>query len=375
MESLDFDESWAVIRDLLPKDLEGIARETGLVRRLRGFEDVEVLVRLLMMHGSGLSLEQTALRAAEHGLAQTTAVALHARLKSSAAFFERLCALAQEKLREHLGESRWPEGWKFRAVDATEVSEPGPTGSTWRVHYSLRLPDLVCDHFMVSDTSKGESLKHWKIAADEVVLADRAYSHREAIASLLEGGGHFVVRLNSGLFPLEDAKGRAVKLPALLKGLKLGQAKSWTLFFVGGAERREVRLCAVKKSPQACEIARRKARRRSQRDGCVLQDDTLFLADYVLILTNLNSSFWNDRKVLELYRCRWQIELAFKRLKSLLHLGHLPKKDPATSQAWMHLKLLLALLIEKLHYQAELFFPWGYDLCSDQPLARLSGSR
>jgi hypothetical protein len=110
VQSLDFDESWGIMRDLLPEDLEGVARETGLVRRLRGFSDVEALVRLLMMHGSGLSLEQTALRAAEHGLAQTTAAALHGRLKCSGAFFERLCALMQGKLREHLGPCSWPEG-------------------------------------------------------------------------------------------------------------------------------------------------------------------------------------------------------------------------------------------------------------------------
>jgi hypothetical protein len=365
VQNLDFDESWRIMRDLLPEDLEGVARETGMVRRLRGFSDVEALVRLLMMHGSGLSLEQTALRAAEHGLAKTTAVALHGRLKCSGKFFERLCTLMQEKLREHLGPCRWPEGWKFRAVDATEVREPGPTGSTWRVHYSLRLPDLVCDHFVVSDASRGESLKHWNIAADEVILADRGYSHREAIAGLLEGGGHFVVRLNSGLFPLEDAKGRAVNLPQQLRALKVGKAKSWKLFFRSGQNRYAVRLCAVKKSPQASEISRQKARRRSQRDGAAIQADTLLLADYVLVLTNLDPDPWDDRKVLELYRCRWQVELAFKRLKSLLHLGHLPKRDPSTAKAWMHLKLLLALLIEKLHLQSELFFPWGYELRAD----------
>jgi hypothetical protein len=36
-----------------------------------------------------------------------------------------------------------------------------------------------------------------------------------------------------------------------------------------------------------------------------------------------------------LYRSRWQIELAFKRMKSLMGLGHLPKKDPVSCRAWL----------------------------------------
>ena len=48
----------------------------------------------------------------------------------------------------------------------------------------------------------------------------------------------------------------------------------------------------------------------------------------------------------------------WKRLKGLLKLGHLPKNYPNRRGAWMQLKLLLALVIEKLYYHAR-FFPWG----------------
>jgi hypothetical protein len=68
---------------------------------------------------------------------------------------------------------------------------------------------------------------------------------------------------------------------------------------------------------------------------------------------------WSAAQVLELYRCRWQIELAFKRLKSLLQLGQLPKQDPASARAWLQLKLLLALLIERLCHQARFFSRLG----------------
>ena len=47
-----------------------------------------------------------------------------------------------------------------------------------------------------------------------------------------------------------------------------------------------------------------------------------------------------------LYRLRWQIELAFKRLKSLLRIDRLPAKGDALASTWLHAHLLFALLID-----------------------------
>ena len=48
-----------------------------------------------------------------------------------------------------------------------------------------------------------------------------------------------------------------------------------------------------------------------------------------------------------LYRLRWQIELAFKRWKSLAGLERLPAKDPALARSWIYARLIAALLAEK----------------------------
>ena len=66
------------------------------------------------------------------------------------------------------------------------------------------------------------------------------------------------------------------------------------------------------------------------------------------------------RDVLELYRYRWQIELAFKCLKQLLKLGRLPHKAPEVAQAWILAKLVVALLLETLYRNARAISPWGY---------------
>jgi IS4 transposase len=51
--------------------------------------------------------------------------------------------------------------------------------------------------------------------------------------------------------------------------------------------------------------------------------------------------------ILQLYRLRWQIELLFKRFKSLLGLGDLPAKQRNLARSWILSKLILALLVER----------------------------
>jgi IS4 transposase len=75
------------------------------------------------------------------------------------------------------------------------------------------------------------------------------------------------------------------------------------------------------------------------------------------------------QSVLDLYRIRWQIEMKFKTLKSVLHLGTVPVRTDAALQVYLLAKLLVALLIDLLVEQAESFSPWGYPQLPDQLLA------
>jgi hypothetical protein len=373
VKAFALEESWEVIRQVLPADLEALARQSGSFQRARKVGDALTLVRLLLMHASGLSLVQTALRAQEQGVGKLSAVALFKRLRRSAAFLQRLAVHLLEQLQQCAAPVRWPGGYRFRLIDATTVTEPGPKGRTWRVHYSLRLPALDCDHFELTDLHAGESFKRWQAAPNEVLLADRAYARREALGALVAQGVQVVVRSNGRSFPLLTAQGQRFKLKPHLRKLKVGQVQAWQLYFRAGDQTRPIRLCAIRKSRLAAQGAQRKARRKAQTHQREVSADALELSKYVLVLTTLAPETWSAAQVLELYRCRWQIELAFKRLKSLLQLGQLPKKDPASARAWLQLKLLLALIIERLCHQARFFSPWGYRL-EREPLAGVAGN-
>jgi IS4 transposase len=122
------------------------------------------------------------------------------------------------------------------------------------------------------------------------------------------------------------------------------------------------RICALKKNKIATEKARRKVMEASRKGGYRASPESLEAAAYIFVFTTLTRDKFKPAKILEMYRGRWQVELAFKRLKSLLGLGHLKKTDEEVAKAWLQGKLLVAFLIEALIASAESFFPWGYPI-------------
>ena len=128
-----------------------------------------------------------------------------------------------------------------------------------------------------------------------------------------------------------------------------------------------MRLVAIRKSEEAAEEARKKILKEAARKGKSPQPKTLELAGYILVLTSTADDDLSAEEVLEIYRFRWQIELVFKRLKSLLHLDELPAKDPQLARTFLLSKLLAAPLLEELTHAYLSFSPWGYRIRTRPP--------
>lgn len=356
-------EGWAILREWLPADLNEPARQHGFFQRARGLQDAECWLRLILMHvGGGLSLEQTVMRARELGLAQVSAVALFKRLRQAQGWLEELTRHLLLEQEQRLGRFRWPYAYRLRVIDATNIQEPGSTGTDLRLHYSIRLPELTCDYYELTDDTGGEKLGRYKFAPGEMVLVDRGYSHRPGVAHVLDAGAQVVVRWNPGTFPLEDRHGRPVDLLPRLRALADGQVGEWAVQFVWQQKTCALRLCAVRKSRLAAERARRKALRKAQKNGTQAQTEALELTAYVLVLASVDAKQFPAKAVLDLYRGRWQIERVFKRLKSLLEAGHVPKSDDDSAKAWMQAKILSALLVDRVLLEGKFFSPWGFAL-------------
>ena len=201
----------------------------------------------------------------------------------------------------------------------------------------------------------------------DLILGDRGYSHRAGVAHVVDHGGDVIVRLVSTNFPLERGRpGQPFALLAALRTVRGRQPREWAVTFTVAGRRYPARLCAIRKSAAAAAQARQRAIRVATKKQRQIQPGTLEAMDYVFVLTTVAAPVLDTVQVLDLYRVRWQVELAFKRLKSLMHAGHVPKYHGASARAWIQAKLLCVLLIEQLQQAARFFSPWGFPLPGPQ---------
>ena len=359
-------EDWELLMSFFPADWRKQAQSCGALKGLRQDKSAESYLRVLLMHlGCGFSLRETIVRAKQARLADLSDVALLKRLRKSKAWLRQLCcALFAERAL-----SGCPSGApSWRLIDASLVSEPGKTGSQWRVHYSLRWPSLECDYFKltpVEGSGHGESLHQFDFAPGDFVLADRGYCHAEGIGQAVREGAFLTVRLNPQGIRLQSPGGGPYPLVKKLQSLQgAGRTAEWDVRIPlpGQEPPLPVRLCAVRKSAAAIALAQKKLRRKARKAGWQLQPESLIYAQYVMVLSTFPVATYSTQRVLEAYRLRWQVELVFKRLKQIAQLGHLPKHDQESSQAWLYGKLLVALLTDKIIQAASAFSPWGYAL-------------
>ena len=363
------DEEWDFLTELLPEDWREQARTTGALRRARGIGNADVLLQLILMHtAAGLSLRQTVMRAQQQSIADISDVALLKRLRSSEPWLRWLTSQMTE-----LGEveivGRMCLERRVRVVDATTVQEQGGAGTDWRVHYTLCLPDLSCDFFELTDAHGGETYKRIPVEPKDLLLADRGYSNAAGVSSVRDAQGDVLVRWNSFSFPLTTLAGRPFDPLRELSKLPKRAPREWAVSFEYGGRKYTGRLCAIRKSAVAAARAREKMRKTAAKKKKQVDETALKLAEFVMVFTTISQAALDTREVLELYRVRWQIELRFKHLKSLLGLGCLPKYDERSCRAWIQAKLLCGLLIERLMREAKFFFPWGYRLPATKSLA------
>jgi len=362
-------ENWEVLSTFLPPDWAEQARRLGAMRRARYISDPGTVLRVLLLHlATGCSLAETAARASASGLAPISAVGVFKRLRAAEPWLRWLA----QQMRGAADLPLEAAGRRLRAVDATSVSEPGSTGSDWKVHWAVNLADLQCDFFELTDIREGgETFRRVPVVAGDILMGDRVYAAPPGVSHVVSAKGDVVVRLNRQALPLFDWHGRRVDLWRFLRGLKgktpqeaEAQIRNPRGGWIAG------RLIALRQSAEVTRWIQRRLRRRAQRSQEAVSAESLQFAEYFMLWTTLSHAF-PTASVLEFYRLRWQIELVFKRMKSILGLGHLPKKDPLSAKAWLEGKLFTGLLVERMVRTAESFSPWGYALAAPaQSMAR-----
>jgi hypothetical protein len=357
------ESDWEMVEAQLPADWREVADEMGLVQAQPSqlnakVRDIRDVLRLVLHHaGAGASLRATTARAAATGVLVLSAVALHKWMKKLGPY---LAALLQRMMgTAAFAPERWA-GFHLIAADATTVQRPGAKGTTTRIHYALRLADLSPRHVEVTDEKGGETARRFRAEPGELWLLDRGYASPPGIASIDRHGAHLIVRYNRGTLPLYDALGRRIDVEQLLRSMPTREvAHSYTAFVHGPAgELIEGRLCWLRLPEDKAREARARTRARREAEGDC-DAATLENAEYVSVFTTTDAARLTAEQVLTLYRARWQVELDFKRSKSIDDLDTLPNFLPETIHSWICAKLLLQQIARTIASPRAAFPPGG----------------
>lgn len=363
---IDFNDNWSTITQFFPAGWEEKAKELGSLHRRRKFKSASDLMRVLLIHlATDSSLVETVVKSKYGNLADVSDVAILKRLRNSGSWFNWMSTMILKQRGVYLTAPNDFDSYNIRTVDASVISEPGSTGSNWRLHYSMQLFSLQPDQFIITNPNIGESILNFEVNSNDLVIGDRAYCNYKGIKYITDSDAFFLLRFKKNSFSLININGDKINLLLHLRKLKVGETLD-LLSNCSTANQKEIplRIIAIKKSKKEAEKSRKRAIKENKRKQKKIYETTIEYHEYIILATNLPKNIPSER-ILELYRLRWQIELSFKRLKSIFGLGHLPKKDQQSAIAWLQGKLFIAILIQKIIDESQFFSPWGYPISTE----------
>ncbi|MDR0374281.1 MAG: tetratricopeptide repeat protein, partial [Treponema sp.] len=157
------------------------------------------------------------------------------------------------------------------------------------------------------------AIADYSFGKKDIVIGDRAYRGKQGIEYLVGKQGGFLFRFGTNRFHVYNRQGRRVNVLGYFKGLKPGESGEKTLWYKYEGEYKPLRFCVVRKTKKAEERGLetlRKTRMRKYGDNEVSEAQRAYNR-YVIVVTSITDAA--PEVILDLYRQRWQIEMAFKR--------------------------------------------------------------
>jgi len=184
---------------------------------------------------------------------------------------------------------------------------------------------------------------------NDLALFDLGFFKLKALHRINEQGAFFLCRLLTKTGVHAPQTMEEIHLDKVL-GKVEGHAYELNVV-VGGPPHKEIpcRLICLRVSEQLANKRRRelKARCRRRRWGC--SKKSLALCSWTLLITNASGRQLPARIALDLYMLRWQIELLFKQLKSILQIHHSNTGKESRLCCELYGKLIGAVLIHRIH--------------------------
>jgi len=332
---------------MLPNGYEEKCFELGIIQRQRGIKTPSDLMLLNLFHLiNGCSLIEISEVGRLLKIGKFSDVAFMKKFSKCTEWFEWISEQLAPKIVADYQKPSYLQNYRAIAFDATDVVEKGRSGRTYHLHYGIDIFKICSVDYTITEDDIGEKLSNFALCKGDLAIADRAYGTINGISHCIDNNADYILRLRTNCFKIYDNVGKTIDLTSHFQNLdfeECGDVKGFARLNDGRTV--SVRICVKRKSREACEKSKKKLHRRESKRGNKLSDATLKFNEYIVLATSLPESI-PTANILETYRYRWQVEMYFKRLKSILGFGELPKKQVNSSLAWLNGKLMIALLVE-----------------------------
>lgn len=242
---------------------------------------------------------------------------------------------------------------KFIVVDGSTVQEPGATQISYRLHLAMDLMSLSWTDAVLTTDKIGENLQHYQLREGYVLIADRGYNCAKTIMPIVDQGADVIVRYSPNSMPVYtfDESNKKTKIDWQQQlSRNPDQKQVIEGYMVLGNQRIKGYVHAYPRTAHHAKEERRIMLKKANQGGSKPRSQTLYLTGWMLIFSTIPPNIITTEEIQNLYKARWQIELAIKRLKSILNIDLLrAKKGSQLAQVYLLGKLLYATLLEKIN--------------------------
>lgn len=330
-------------------------RDSGIIRRKRVIREAAVLVEAAYLYiVKKLSYQRLSDEmACRYGIRMSDTAWKKQLRKIADIFLDAVTQHMQKCLTESSSATQQTllNYQKVYAADATDVSQEGSQNIVMRIHTQLSLNNHAGVRMRITDNHTAENISLLPIEARSLYLADRAYGKARQLAHLADHQADFIIRITPNRLKLYTDKECRQRID--FSSLLSEPISSFSLhaFFRYGGHTYPVRVIGEKLPEEKQNDAEKRVRKKAAKNRCTLRESTILFSKWLIVVSSV-ADLVTDREILMAYCQRWQIELLFKRSKTLLGLKKCLFLRYSTKLPFSNFGVLLSLLFPPFNSSA-----------------------
>jgi len=273
----------------LPEGFEQACRDSKAIERQREIKNPIDLIKLVLLYlVGGYSQMEMSVIAQELDMAKISDTGF---LKKFAKCKDWLCWIVSQIIPKAIIEYKTPKGldnYQIVALDASDVTEKGRSGRTFRLHYAIDLMRMCSLSYKITAQKIGETLLNFDVKKNWLILADRIYGTLTGIEYCLQAGANFILRLRHSASKLYCEDGTEIKLLDRLNDVTSDNAENIDVYVkLSVLGLTKLRICAIRIPDEKYEKVERRNKRNDSKKQRTTSKEALEMSKYVVVVTAL----------------------------------------------------------------------------------------